>query len=225
MEIIKGAYNAAVQKVDALQGTELQKKVKEATSNENWGTSGSLKSEIASASGDYQAFREIMDVLWKRITEKPENWRIVFKSLDLLMFLLKNGHQRIVEEVRDHQFTLRPLNNFTFVEPDTGLDRGRGIRELVKQIIDLSGDKKRLQQARDEASKQMSKLSGMASNAISSEGSGNYGGFGNNNNSGGGGYNSNYSANQYKSRSYDDPEPYSEKPISSYTNADEDKKK
>jgi len=89
MEIIKGAYNAAVQKVDALQGTELQKKVKEATSNENWGTSGSLKSEIASASGDYQAFREIMDVLWKRITEKPENWRIVFKSLDLLMFLLK----------------------------------------------------------------------------------------------------------------------------------------
>ena len=39
-------------KVDQLRGTELEKKVKEATSNENWGAPNSLLREIARSSFD-----------------------------------------------------------------------------------------------------------------------------------------------------------------------------
>jgi hypothetical protein len=39
-------------KVDQLRGTDLEKKVKEATSNENWGAPNSLLREIARASFD-----------------------------------------------------------------------------------------------------------------------------------------------------------------------------
>lgn len=41
--------NSVRNKVDLLRGTELEKKVKEATSNEKWGASSTLKKEIAEA--------------------------------------------------------------------------------------------------------------------------------------------------------------------------------
>lgn len=65
-----------------------------------------------------------MGVLWARIGQKNNsNWRIVFKGLDLLMFLLKNGHHRIIEETRDHLMIVRPLQDFRFTDPNTGLDK------------------------------------------------------------------------------------------------------
>ena len=67
-----------------------------------------------------------MGVLWTRLGQKsPANWRIVFKSLDLLMFLLKNGHHRIIEETRDHQMIIRPFQDFRYTDPQTGLDKLR----------------------------------------------------------------------------------------------------
>ena len=53
MDILKGTWNAAVSKVEALGGTELERKVKEATSNENWGVSSTIKNEIAQSTSDY----------------------------------------------------------------------------------------------------------------------------------------------------------------------------
>ena len=67
-----------------------------------------------------------MPLLWQRIGQKnTSNWRIVFKGLDLLMFLLKNGHHRIIEETRDHMMIVRPLQDFRFTDPQTGLDKLR----------------------------------------------------------------------------------------------------
>jgi len=44
--------NSLVNKVDSFRGTDLEKKVKEATSEENWGASSGLKAEIARATFD-----------------------------------------------------------------------------------------------------------------------------------------------------------------------------
>ena len=123
MDWARSMASAAAHKLDSMQGTDLEKKVKEATSNENWGTSGTIKNDIADATCDYQKFREIMGVLWKRMAEKEANWRIVFKSLDLLMFLLKFGHDRVVEETRDHTVAIRPLLDFRYIDPNNGQDR------------------------------------------------------------------------------------------------------
>ncbi len=128
--------------------------MKEATSNENWGTSGSIKNEIADATSDYQSFREVMGVIWKRISESDSNWRIVFKSLDLLNFLLRFGASRVVEECKDHMVSIRPLLNFHYFDPENGTDRGRGIRELAKQTIELINDPRRLEEMRRDARKQ-----------------------------------------------------------------------
>merc|ERR1719221_387146 len=208
MNWIKEQYNAAAYKVDNLKGTDIEKQVKEATSNANWGVASSLKNTIADATNEYQQFREIMGVLWKRMADKNgTNWRIVYKSLDLLMHCIKFGHDRVIEDVRDHQIVLRPLSDFHYFDPETGNDRGRGIRTLVKQILDLLRDTQALNKLRNDARVQRQKLGGINQTSISSGGG--YGGGGSSNNwssnyDNGGGYNSNYSGNQYKSRSYRD---------------------
>ena len=121
--------------------TEIKQKVKEATSNENWGTSTTVKNSIAEATNDDQSFREIMSLLWQRMKEKKSNWRIVYKSVDLLLYLIKNGHERVIEEARDHQtIDIKPLMDFHYFDPDTGADKGRGIRTTARQIMDLLKD-------------------------------------------------------------------------------------
>jgi len=170
MDLLKNAYDSVAEKVGSLSGTELEKKVKEATSNENWGVSGSLKQEIADATRNYQSMREVFDVLWKRVGDKNNaNWRIVFKSLDLLIFLLKFGDGRVIDEISDHTSVIRGLLYFKYIDPETGRDKGDGIRENAKQLIDIVNDRSRLQFLRNEAQKQKSKLQSINQTGIGSE--------------------------------------------------------
>ncbi|ETO03289.1 hypothetical protein RFI_34121, partial [Reticulomyxa filosa] len=49
MEFVKNLRSSVVQKLDSFQGSEPEKKVKHATSNENWGTSNTLKNKTEDA--------------------------------------------------------------------------------------------------------------------------------------------------------------------------------
>lgn len=54
-------------------------KVREATSNDPWGPSSSLMSEIADLTYNVVAFSEIMSMVWKRLNDHGKNWRHVYK--------------------------------------------------------------------------------------------------------------------------------------------------
>ena len=43
-----------------------------------------------------------MQNVWKRVNESGKNWRIVYKALTLLEYLIRNGSERSVEDGRDH---------------------------------------------------------------------------------------------------------------------------
>ena len=66
-------------------------KVREATSNDAWGPSSTLMSEIADLSYASKEFAQVMGMLWKRLNDSGRNWRHVYKSLVLLEYHLKNG--------------------------------------------------------------------------------------------------------------------------------------
>ncbi|MGH0165777.1 UNVERIFIED_CONTAM: hypothetical protein FKN15_049470 [Acipenser sinensis] len=51
--------------------------VREATSNDPWGPSSSLMSEIADLTYNVVAFSEIMSMVWKRLNDHGKNWRHV----------------------------------------------------------------------------------------------------------------------------------------------------
>ena len=53
--------------------------MREATSNDPWGPSSSLMSEIADLTFNVVAFAEVMGMVWKRLNDSGKNWRHVYK--------------------------------------------------------------------------------------------------------------------------------------------------
>ena len=74
-------------------------------------------------------------------------WRIVYKALSLLDYLIKNGSERAVEDARDHTYQIRTLCDFTFTE--AGVDQGINVREKSRQILELLDDRDRLRDERE----------------------------------------------------------------------------
>ncbi|EGT41123.1 hypothetical protein CAEBREN_29988 [Caenorhabditis brenneri] len=126
--------------------SDAQVKVREATSNDPWGPSTALMSEIADLTHNPMAFTEIMSFVWKRLNDSGKNWRHVYKSLVLLDFLIKCGHEKVAQQCRENVFTIETLKDFEHVEDSR--DRGLNIREKAHQITSLLPDDERLKNER-----------------------------------------------------------------------------
>lgn len=97
MDLLSSVAGNVLERIEQKRGTDLEKKVKEATSGtENWGANTTLKDELARATYDFHGYSEVMNTLWLRLAESSKNWKIVFKSLELLDYLLRNGSERYV---------------------------------------------------------------------------------------------------------------------------------
>lgn len=66
-------------------------KVREATSNDPWGPSSSLMSEIADLTFNVVAFAEVMGMVWKRLNDSGKNWRHVYKVCHSMFSKRKNS--------------------------------------------------------------------------------------------------------------------------------------
>lgn len=143
-EKAKEAANQAMSK-----DSPLEKNLKEACANTNWGASTSLLAEIARDSFDYSCCCVIMKYVWEAIGDKPTKWRRVLKALTLIDYLCKNGTERIVEEVRESVYRIRVLMDFHVTED--GRDRGSGIREKAKWIVELVNDVDLLKEERSKS--------------------------------------------------------------------------
>eukprot|EP00457_Paulinella_chromatophora_P003726 gb/GEZN01003734.1/.p1 GENE.gb/GEZN01003734.1/~~gb/GEZN01003734.1/.p1 ORF type:complete len:637 (-),score=165.08 gb/GEZN01003734.1/:109-2019(-) len=151
-----------VEKVDQQRGTDLEKKVKEATSSDNWGATSTLKSEIAVATHTHDGMWEVMPLLWKRIGAPSKQWQVIYKGLILLEHLIRHGAERVIDDSRDHLMELRSLQNFRFTD-DEGKERGSGIRSKSKELCDLLNSVDELRAVRKEAKKNKAKYLAMSS--------------------------------------------------------------
>ncbi|MCJ1458151.1 Epsin-3, clathrin recruitment and traffic between the Golgi and endosome [Mycoblastus sanguinarius] len=174
---------AGVRKVQnaVMNYTEMEAKVREATNNEPWGASSTLMQEIANGTHSYQLLNEIMPMVYKRFTEKAaEEWRQIYKSLQLLEFLIKNGSERVIDDARSHLSLLKMLRQFHFIDQN-GKDQGVNVRNRSKELAELLGDVERIRAERKKARANRNKFGGVEGGAMSgglSSGS-RYGGFGN----------------------------------------------
>ncbi|KAF3483907.1 ENTH domain-containing protein c [Arthroderma uncinatum] len=163
--------------------------VREATNNEPWGASSTLMQEIANGTHSYQLLNEIMPMIYKRFTEKTaEEWRQIYKALQLLEFLIKNGSERVVDDARSHISLLRMLRQFHYIDPN-GKDQGINIRNRSQELAKLLGDVEMIRSERKKAKANRNKfggfeggigVGGMSSGGFSggAAGSSRYGGFG-----------------------------------------------
>ncbi|XP_005997526.1 epsin-2 isoform X2 [Latimeria chalumnae] len=141
--------------------SEAEIKVREATSNDPWGPSSSLMTEIADLTYNVVAFSEIMSMIWKRLNDHGKNWRHVYKALTLLDYLIKTGSERVAQQCKENIFAIQTLKDFQYIDRD-GKDQGINVREKSKQLVSLLKDDDRLKNERAQALKTKERMAQVA---------------------------------------------------------------
>ncbi len=128
-----------------------------------------------------QLLNEIMPMIYKRFTEKAaEEWRQIYKALQLLEFLIKNGSERVIDDARSHLTLLKMLRQFHFIDQN-GKDQGVNVRNRAKELAELLSDVDRIRAERKKARATRNKYTGVEGGAGLGGGlssSSRYGGFG-----------------------------------------------
>ncbi|KAG7995190.1 hypothetical protein I3843_01G096100 [Carya illinoinensis] len=142
---LKREVNKKVLKVPGIE-----QKVLDATSNETWGPHGSLLADIAQASRNYHEYQIIMAVIWKRINDTGKNWRHVYKALTVLDYLVANGSERVIDDIREHAYQIQTLSDFQYID-SSGRDQGNNVRKKSQSLVVLVNDKERIIEVRQKA--------------------------------------------------------------------------
>ncbi|GAB2272639.1 hypothetical protein Dimus_007461 [Dionaea muscipula] len=150
---LKREVNKKVLKVPSIE-----QKILDATSNEAWGPHGSLLSDIALATRNYHEYQMIMTIIWKRINDTGRNWRHVYKALTVLEYLVANGSERVIEEIKEHAYQISTLSDFQYIDSN-GRDQGNNVRRKSQSLVLLVNDKERIQEARQKAASNRDKYS------------------------------------------------------------------
>ncbi|KAL1786185.1 epsin-2 isoform X4 [Sigmodon hispidus] len=111
--------------------SEAEIKVREATSNDLWGSSSSLMTEVTNLSYNIVAFSEIMSMVWKWLNDHGKNWRHVYKALTLLDYLIKRGSELVAQKCRENIFVIQTLKGFQYIDHD-GKHQGINDEERLK---------------------------------------------------------------------------------------------
>ena len=97
MNLVQNALETAEALRIQARGSDVEKRMLEALSGENWGASSSLLNQIASDTYDFDKYPVITKMIWSSLEQTGAMWRKVFKGLTLIEHLAKNGNERIVE--------------------------------------------------------------------------------------------------------------------------------
>lgn len=145
--------------------TETEAKVVEATNDEAWGPAGKLLQELSQLSYSYEHYNELMGMLWKRcFGQEKKFWRRTYKSLLVLIYLIKNGSEKVVTSAREHLYDLKSLETFAYTD-EQGKDQGINVRHKVKEIVEFIQDDDRLRDERKKAKANRDKYIGVGSDS------------------------------------------------------------
>ncbi|KAK1759661.1 putative enth domain-protein [Echria macrotheca] len=151
--------------------SSVQVKVREATSNDPWGPTGTQMSEIAQLTYNSTLtrglnrtrsteFYEIMDMLDKRLNDKGRNWRHVLKALKVMDYCLHEGSELVVTWAKQNIFVIKTLREFIYID-DEGRDVGQNVRVAAKEITSLILDEERLRAERNDRRTWKSRVTGL----------------------------------------------------------------
>lgn len=142
--------------------TEMEAKVREATNNEPWGTSSTLMEYIAQGTYNLREREEILGMVFRRFTEKTANeWRQIYKALQLLDYLIKHGSERFIDDTRCSMSLIRMLESFHYIDSQ-GRDQGINVRSRAKALIELLSDDNKIRAERRKARETSKKYKGVA---------------------------------------------------------------
>lgn len=148
--------------------SDIEAKVREATNNEPWGASTTLMADIARGTFNYRDREEICNMIFRRFTEKSANeWRQIYKSLQLMEYLVKNGSERFVDDARANVSLVSMLKSFHYID-SKGVDQGINIRNRSKELSALLNDESKIRQERKKAKENSKKYDAISSTSAGS---------------------------------------------------------
>lgn len=100
---------------------ELEEKLIQATSEENWQASTNVLHDISNASYNYEKWQKISSFIWEKL-EKKTTWRKILKTLHLVEFLLKNGPSSVISSFKYDIYHFRSFSDYQHYSD--GVDRG-----------------------------------------------------------------------------------------------------
>jgi len=104
-------------------------------------------------------------MIYKRFTEKSaEEWRQIYKALQLMEFLIKNGSERVIDDARSHLSLLKMLRQFHYIDQN-GKDQGINVRNRSKELTDLLSDVDKIRSERKKARATRNKYQGVEGGA------------------------------------------------------------
>lgn len=177
MDISKGLNNLSLWEVKSyvrkaqnavLNLSETEAKVREATNNEPWGASTTLMADIARGTFNYRDREEICNMIFRRFTEKSAHeWRQIYKSLQLMEYLVKNGSERFVDDARANVSLVSMLKSFHYID-SKGVDQGINIRNRAKELASLLTDENKIRIERKKAKENAKKFDAISSTSAGS---------------------------------------------------------
>ncbi|CED82952.1 Equilibrative nucleoside transporter protein [Phaffia rhodozyma] len=162
----KGALRVAKNYTKGYSDTQM--KVREATSNDAWGPSGTQMNDVAQLTFNQNDFVEVMEMLDKRLNDKGKNWRHVFKALTVLDYILHSGSENVVIYFKDNLYIIKTLKEFVYVDED-GKDVGANVRQKAKDITNLLMDDSRLKDERRSRGAMQDRMTGSSYRRNSAE--------------------------------------------------------
>jgi len=146
---IRAAMRSAKNAV--MQFSDIEVKVREATSNDPWGPTSTLMAEIARATNDYQEYPKLFHRLWQRLND-VEHVMHVQKALILVDYLLRNGAERFINDAKRRARDIAQLKRFKHYDEKNN-DDAKEARNKAKLVYDLLMNDKQLAEERQKAKK------------------------------------------------------------------------
>ena len=147
--------------------SDIENKVRAATSVEEYGVTQREMAEIAAATHNAEDYPLIMGVIWSRLNDQGRYWRRVYKALDLLRYLALHGSPRVLDEARTGVHHLQALQEFRYFDPREKRDCGLSVRQRAKLVLEIVTDPRRFEEEQQRSLVMRQKMSAsVGSNAM-----------------------------------------------------------
>ncbi len=124
LNILKGELKKGISMVkDNLTKTDLEKKLKEATSNEHCHANVSLLNEISNRTQYRADYNTIFAHCIKKLNCRSEKWRKILKDLFLIEHILRTGNPRFADDLKNEDYKIKNLTNFSYYD-ESNSDKG-----------------------------------------------------------------------------------------------------
>ncbi|KAJ0766273.1 putative ENTH domain-containing protein [Helianthus annuus] len=143
--------------------TPAQLLVEESTNDNPWAPDARTLKMISKAAFEIDDYWRIVNVLHNRLgTFDAKNWRIPYKAVVVLEYLLTHGPESVAEEFQTHKDVILEMTNFQYID-EKGFNWGLNVRMKSERILKFLNDLSILKEERAKARKLSRGIEGFGS--------------------------------------------------------------